>query len=463
MTPVCQSNLNHTSQLQSKLLLNNNTSSKDSPHQWNDSVPEDGRCKIVDRQLGTRTNFVGQVLSQSAPFSSSLAKDKAVFAERCSNPEPSEPGSTTGTADSTITAARGGGGQTTVQVVVPKVVRVSPLHPTAIRFNAIMTGEEAKRRKEAQVEFPRTTHIQTAQPPLNNSHNGGSRGQRHPPHQQQQQQQPHHNMRASPAMSQQSSVSTKGRKTSNGMNSHSSLGGGSLNSDAVSSLNIHPTPLFQRLVSEEVQELKAYARIIENQNRRLAELERVHGDLEVRLEVESNRRMELEKTLEERERNWAEQIEVLEEERDQTKNLVKLERTKNARLMDQVVRKDQDIHRMLQRKVSGDIHNRANLRDFPLHWWLTDSLTLAPQYDHPRNDGVSASIRNARGLSKSPVLTNGESPKTSSADLKNHSQNHHQNHNHHKSPFQVLNASTTTGEERSKGVVSSLTNFFGIG
>ena len=28
-----------------------------------------------------------------------------------------------------------------------------------------------------------------------------------------------------------------------------------------------PTPLFQRLVTEEVQELKAYARIIENQNR----------------------------------------------------------------------------------------------------------------------------------------------------------------------------------------------------
>lgn len=369
MTPVCQSNLNHTSQLQSKLLLNNNTSSKDSPHQWNDSVPEDGRCKIVDRELGTRTNFVGQVPSQSAPFSSSLAKDKKEFPERCSNPEPTEPGSTTGTADSTITAARGcggQGGQTTVHVVVPKVVRVSPLHPTAIRFNAIMTGEEAKRRKEAQVEFPRTTHIQTAQPPLNNSHNGGSRGQRHPPHQQQQQHQPHHNMRESPAMSQQSSVSTKGRK-SNAMNSHSSIGGGSLNSDAVSSLNIHPTPLFQRLVSEEVQELKAYARIIENQNRRLAELERVHGDLEVRLEVESNRRMGLEKTLEERERNWAEQIEALEEERDQTKNLVKLERTKNARLMDQVVRKDQDIHRMLQRKVSGDNHNRANLHNFPLH------------------------------------------------------------------------------------------------
>ena len=121
---------------------------------------------------------------------------------------------------------------------------------------------------------------------------------------------------------------------------------------SVGSPNLHPTPLFQRLVSEEVQELKAYNRIIESQNRRLAELERVHGDLEGRLEVQSNRRLELEKTLEDRERTWAEEIHEIEQERDQQKDLVTAERSKNGRLMDQVVRKDQDIQRMLQRKVS---------------------------------------------------------------------------------------------------------------
>jgi hypothetical protein len=115
--------------------------------------------------------------------------------------------------------------------------------------------------------------------------------------------------------------------------------------------SIPPTPLFERLVTEEVQELKAYARIIENQNRRLAELEQVHGDLESRLQVESKSRQQLEATLEAREREWAKQLEHLESDRDQWRNLVQAEETKNTRLMEEVMRKEQEIRRMLQRKV----------------------------------------------------------------------------------------------------------------
>jgi hypothetical protein len=112
-----------------------------------------------------------------------------------------------------------------------------------------------------------------------------------------------------------------------------------------------PTPLFERLVTEEVQELRAYVRIVENQNRRLLELERVHGDLEARLEIESKSRQQLEATLEAREREWAEKLEHVKSDRDQWKLLVEAEKIKNSKLIDQVVRKDQDIHRMLQRKV----------------------------------------------------------------------------------------------------------------
>jgi len=114
-----------------------------------------------------------------------------------------------------------------------------------------------------------------------------------------------------------------------------------------------PTTLFQRLVTEEVQELKAYARIIENQNRRLVELERIHGDLENRLELEARGRTQLEATLERRERSWTLKYHKLEKDRDQWKNVVSQEQVKNARLFDQVVRKDQDIHRMLQRKYDN--------------------------------------------------------------------------------------------------------------
>jgi hypothetical protein len=122
-----------------------------------------------------------------------------------------------------------------------------------------------------------------------------------------------------------------------------------------SSASSQPTPLFERLVTEEVQELKAYARIIENQNRKLVELELIHGDLESRLELESRGRTQLESTLERRERDWATRYQKLEKDRDQWKTTVSQEQTKNARLIDQVVRKDQDIHRMLQRKVSHNI------------------------------------------------------------------------------------------------------------
>mmetsp|Transcript_33859 Transcript_33859/g.52809 ORF Transcript_33859/g.52809 Transcript_33859/m.52809 type:complete len:220 (+) Transcript_33859:3-662(+) len=111
--------------------------------------------------------------------------------------------------------------------------------------------------------------------------------------------------------------------------------------------------LFQRLVTEEVQELKAYGRIIENLNRRLGELERVHGDLESRLEQEARGRVQLETTLEQQEREWAMRFKELEADRDHWKGVVKAEQTKNARLIDQVIRKDQDIHRMLQRKYDN--------------------------------------------------------------------------------------------------------------
>mmetsp|Transcript_1255 Transcript_1255/g.2617 ORF Transcript_1255/g.2617 Transcript_1255/m.2617 type:complete len:293 (+) Transcript_1255:210-1088(+) len=120
-----------------------------------------------------------------------------------------------------------------------------------------------------------------------------------------------------------------------------------------------PTPLFQRLHSEEVQsvhqELKAYKRIVESQNLRLLELEKIHEDLEKRLELESRGRRQLETTLERRERDWTIKLHTLEKDIDHWENEVSNEQAKNTRLRDQVVRKDQDIHRMLQRKVRRNV------------------------------------------------------------------------------------------------------------
>jgi hypothetical protein len=285
--------------------------------------------------------------------------------DRCRNPEPEsvffgenvdDSTSPEETAVTVCAPIRNSTDNSRTPVLATKgTVRISPIHPKALRPNAcaIMGEEESKRRKDAQVDFPKT--VQT---PMNSKNPSGagvyptphqsvpSQHQKHHHRQQQNHQQQQHMPRASPSMS-HSSLSSRGKV--------SVSGGGmmSMNDQSDSAPIIHPTPMFQRLVSDGVQELKAYARIIENQNRKLAELEAGHRDLELRLELQASRGLELEATLEDRERTWMGQIRELEKDRDQWKELVSAERAKNAALMDHLVRKDQDIQRMLQRKVSA--------------------------------------------------------------------------------------------------------------
>lgn len=212
-----------------------------------------------------------------------------------------------------------------------------------------------------------------------------------------------------------------------------------------------PTPLFERLVTEEVQELKAYARIVENQNRRLSELERVHGDLETRLELESRGRVQLEATLEHREREWATKFRELEADRDHWKEIVKVERTKNARLIDQVVRKDQDIHRMLQRKVRSP-HCCINRQ-------IIDSHRVTLQYDK-KGDSPSSThpIRNVRQLvndrPSAVVQQQGVHDSNSSSHRKGEQQ--------FKSPHQILAASGSMEAVRTRNVQNLLRDFFAL-
>jgi len=111
------------------------------------------------------------------------------------------------------------------------------------------------------------------------------------------------------------------------------------------------TPLFQRLVTEEVQELKAYTRIIEEQNRRVNELERRTADLEKRLQKKDKEKADLERTLEYRETEWRNKFDRLESDRDEQKELVEQEKRMNTKLNYQVAQMEQEIHKFLTRKV----------------------------------------------------------------------------------------------------------------
>jgi hypothetical protein len=220
-------------------------------------------------------------------------------------------------------------------------------------------------------------------------------------------------------------------------------------------------PLFERLVTEEVQEIKSYIRIIENQNRRLSELQHLHGDLERRLEVESRTRQQLEATLEGREREWSYRFAELRKERDEWKQVVKAEQAKNTALLEQIRRKDADIHRMLQRKVTPIIY----VRDFAAVCAMCSFFVAATnllfhystkQYDHDSN--TSRSIRSVRTSSND--RTTGASGILAASDR--FSQSPEPRLDSRKSPHEILAASGSADAVRRRNAKGLLYDFFGM-
>jgi len=96
------------------------------------------------------------------------------------------------------------------------------------------------------------------------------------------------------------------------------------------------TPLYERIVSEEVRELREYVRIIETQSRRLVELERLHVDLESRLEVEHVRSRKLERSLAQHEKKWRAMFKNLVDEKEHAERMVREEKVKVDKMMEMV-------------------------------------------------------------------------------------------------------------------------------
>lgn len=114
-----------------------------------------------------------------------------------------------------------------------------------------------------------------------------------------------------------------------------------------------PTLFFDRLVNEEVQEMKEYSRIIQTQDREIAELKNTNNEMESRLEYQARERLELEGTLEDKEDVWAEKCRQLEQVRDENMKALQAEKTTNRKLWDLVYAKEKEIQRAYQRKVSS--------------------------------------------------------------------------------------------------------------
>jgi hypothetical protein len=125
------------------------------------------------------------------------------------------------------------------------------------------------------------------------------------------------------------------------------------------------TPLYERIVSEEVRELREYVRIIETQSRRLVDLERLHVDLESRLEVEQVRSRKLERTLTQHEKKWRAMFKNLVDEKEHAEKMVREEKVKVDKLMEMVNRLQTEIHALIKNKFqqhnqhgSGNIHHQ---------------------------------------------------------------------------------------------------------
>ena len=168
------------------------------------------------------------------------------------------------------------------------------------------------------------------------------------------QQQPNSNAPQQQQQPRQQQHQQQHHEQSNSSNNVNSSGNIISNSNSLAA----PSPLlFERLVTEESVELKTYSRIIESQNRRLADLEVSHDDLERRLEMETQKRISVQQDLDRQNLEWQQKYETLEKDLESWKKLVNAERAKNERLLDQVMRKDREIHRMIQRKVCVDFFN----------------------------------------------------------------------------------------------------------
>ncbi len=216
----------------------------------------------------------------------------------------------------------------------------------------IRRQKEEKIRLERQCEFPPSANIKPIHmPPANGNqhHHAGvvANGQQFYPYKDAKRQQQH---QRSGTMSSNGETPLKFRSTRN--HPHE----GHLHNHR-EHLNAPDTPtlFFERIVNEEVAEIKSYTEIIQKQNSEIIELKNNNNEMEARLEFQTKDRIELESTIENQEIHWARKCEELQETVDAFKKSLETEKTTNKKLWDLVYVKEKEIKRAYSRKVSTKI------------------------------------------------------------------------------------------------------------
>lgn len=170
--------------------------------------------------------------------------------------------------------------------------------------------------------------------------------------------------------------------------------------------NMKSTPIFERLVTDEVRELQSYARMVENQNVELDKMRQCQKDLERRLQDESKKNEQLEATLEVREREWIERFLELENEIKTLDSVVRSEQHKNKLLVDKIRKKEQDIQGMLKTKYDHEATAARSVRSFRqperetrstqssnVSWKTSEAIAHRSPDDHLRALGTAEKVR----------------------------------------------------------------------
>ena len=181
------------------------------------------------------------------------------------------------------------------------------------------------------------------------------------------------------------------------------------------------TPLYDRLVSEEVKDLKEYIRITENLSRRVIELEKIHYDLEHRLEEEQLKVQNLEHTLRQREMSWKGQCETLQTEKTQAQKLVKEEKLKVEKLLEMVNRLQNEIRNMIINKFSHDGGHRGGggggYHPHQNHYHMHGMGGLTPSSSY---SGNMKRVTSGQAASSSSITGSGGINRTTSSSMATH-------------------------------------------
>mmetsp|Transcript_6338 Transcript_6338/g.12192 ORF Transcript_6338/g.12192 Transcript_6338/m.12192 type:complete len:255 (+) Transcript_6338:1016-1780(+) len=231
-----------------------------------------------------------------------------------------------------------------------------------------------------------------------------------------------------------------------------------------------PTTLFSNVMdADEAQQLRTYARIIEQQNRRVAELERQHEFLESELETRTSDLARLESTMEWRESEWKAENDALRTELEKSEENVKTEVSKNEKMLESINKKDIEIRRLIQRKYDTRDQRHGHGHEHGHHHQSHGGHKSSRHHDRLKRSGSNADKEDdikhggrSRDITPPPAESSIYAAHVTETERRFTHSPTDNNGAQFMSPQYILEKSGTVEAVRERNVTNSLLDFFGM-